>query len=93
MGTGSYIVRGLGNPDSFSSAAHGAGRRMSRNQARKHYTEADLKRQTTGVECRKDTGVVDEIPGAYKKIEQVIEEQRDLVQVEAKLRQVVCVKG
>ncbi|MCZ7417419.1 MULTISPECIES: RtcB family protein [unclassified Streptomyces] len=93
MGTGSYIVKGLGNPASFNSASHGAGRRMSRNQARKRFTTQDLERQTHGVECRKDSGVVDEIPGAYKPIEQVIDQQRDLVEVVAQLRQVVCVKG
>jgi tRNA-splicing ligase RtcB len=93
MGTGSYIVRGLGNTASFRSASHGAGRRMSRNAARRRFTTADLEAQTRGVECRKDSGVVDEIPGAYKPIEQVIEQQRDLVEVVAKLKQVVCVKG
>jgi tRNA-splicing ligase RtcB (3'-phosphate/5'-hydroxy nucleic acid ligase) len=93
MGTGSYIVRGLGNPESFQSASHGAGRRMSRNQARKRFTTEDLKSQTAGVECRKDSGVVDEIPGAYKDIDAVIANQSDLVEVVAKLKQVVCIKG
>ncbi|WKU45558.1 RtcB family protein [Streptomyces sp. VNUA116] len=93
MGTGSYIVRGLGNEASFNSASHGAGRRMSRNQAKKRFSERDLADQTRGVECRKDRGVVDEIPAAYKPIEQVMEQQRDLVEVVAKLKQVVCVKG
>jgi tRNA-splicing ligase RtcB (3'-phosphate/5'-hydroxy nucleic acid ligase) len=93
MGTGSYIVRGLGNPDSFESASHGAGRRMSRNKARKQFTETDLAEQTAGVECRKDSGVVDEIPGAYKDIDEVIRNQDDLVEIVAKLKQVVCVKG
>jgi tRNA-splicing ligase RtcB (3'-phosphate/5'-hydroxy nucleic acid ligase) len=93
MGTGSYIVRGLGNPDSFESASHGAGRRMSRNKARKQFTEADLAAQTAGVECRKDAGVVDEIPAAYKDIDEVIRNQDDLVEVVAKLKQVICVKG
>ena len=93
MGTGSYIVRGLGNPDSFESASHGAGRKMSRNKARKEFTEADLAEQTAGVECRKDRGVVDEIPGAYKDIDDVIRSQEDLVEIVAKLKQVVCVKG
>jgi tRNA-splicing ligase RtcB len=93
MGTGSYIVRGLGNADSFESASHGAGRRMSRNKARKRFTEADLAEQTAGVECRKDSGVVDEIPAAYKDIDEVIRNQDDLVEIVAKLRQVVCVKG
>ncbi|HET6636917.1 MAG TPA: RtcB family protein [Streptomyces sp.] len=93
MGTGSYIVKGLGNAESFQSASHGAGRRMSRNAAKRRFSERDLAEQTRGVECRKDSGVVDEIPGAYKPIEQVIEAQRDLVEVVAKLKQVVCVKG
>jgi tRNA-splicing ligase RtcB (3'-phosphate/5'-hydroxy nucleic acid ligase) len=93
MGTGSYIVRGLGNPASFNSASHGAGRRMSRSAAKRRYSARDLAEQTKGVECRKDAGVVDEIPAAYKKIEKVIEQQTDLVEVVAKLKQVVCVKG
>ncbi|MGC5543885.1 RtcB family protein [Streptomyces griseus] len=93
MGTGSYIVKGLGNEKSFNSASHGAGRRMSRNAAKKRFSTKDLEEQTQGVECRKDSGVVDEIPGAYKPIEQVIDQQRDLVAVVAKLKQVVCVKG
>ncbi|MFF9480974.1 RtcB family protein [Streptomyces sp. NPDC014733] len=93
MGTESYIVRGLGNEKSFNSASHGAGRRMSRNAAKKRFSTRDLEQQTAGVECRKDSGVVDEIPGAYKPIGKVIEQQRDLVQVVAKLKQVVCVKG
>ncbi|MFF4652448.1 RtcB family protein [Streptomyces sp. NPDC001380] len=93
MGTGSYIVRGLGNTAAFNSASHGAGRRMSRTAAKKRFTTRDLEDQTRGVECRKDSGVVDEIPGAYKPIEKVIEQQRDLVEVVAQLKQVVCVKG
>ncbi|MFG3117118.1 RtcB family protein [Streptomyces sp. NPDC048197] len=93
MGTGSYIVRGLGNPASFNSASHGAGRKMSRNAAKKRFTTRDLAEQTRGVECRKDSGVIDEIPGAYKPIEKVIDQQRDLVEVVAHLKQVVCVKG
>ncbi|MGW1030221.1 RtcB family protein [Streptomyces sp. NPDC002577] len=93
MGTGSYIVKGLGNEKAFNSASHGAGRRMSRNAAKRRFTTKDLEEQTRGVECRKDSGVVDEIPGAYKPIEQVIDQQQDLVQVVAKLKQVVCVKG
>ncbi|MFD7387650.1 RtcB family protein [Streptomyces sp. NPDC059852] len=93
MGTGSYIVKGLGNPLSFNSASHGAGRRMSRTAAKKRFSTKDLEEQTRGVECRKDSGVVDEIPGAYKPIERVIDQQRDLVEVVAKLKQVVCVKG
>lgn len=93
MGTGSYIVKGLGNAKSFNSASHGAGRKMSRNAAKRRFSTRDLEEQTRGVECRKDSGVVDEIPAAYKPIEQVIEQQRDLVEVVAKLKQVVCVKG
>lgn len=93
MGTGSYIVKGLGNEKSFNSASHGAGRKMSRTAAKKRFSARDLAEQTQGVECRKDSGVVDEIPGAYKSIEQVIEQQTDLVQVVAKLKAVVCVKG
>ncbi|MFF7592545.1 RtcB family protein [Kitasatospora purpeofusca] len=93
MGTGSYIVRGLGNEASFNSASHGAGRKMSRTAAKKRFSTSDLVEQTAGVECRKDAGVVDEIPGAYKSIEKVIEQQRDLVEVVAHLKQVVCVKG
>ncbi|MGW4274284.1 RtcB family protein [Streptomyces seoulensis] len=93
MGAGSYIVKGLGNEKSFNSASHGAGRRMSRNAAKRRFSVKDLEEQTKGVECRKDSGVVDEIPGAYKPIEQVIDQQRDLVEVVAKLKQVVCVKG
>ncbi|MFI6880347.1 RtcB family protein [Streptomyces sp. NPDC050400] len=93
MGTSSYIVKGLGNAKAFNSASHGAGRRMSRNAAKRHFTVRDLEEQTRGVECRKDSGVLDEIPGAYKNIEHVMEQQRDLVEVVAKIKQVVCVKG
>jgi tRNA-splicing ligase RtcB len=93
MGTGSYIVKGLGNEKAFNSASHGAGRRMSRNAAKRRFSTRDLEEQTQGVECRKDSGVVDEIPSAYKPIEQVIEQQSDLVEVVAKLKQLVCVKG
>jgi tRNA-splicing ligase RtcB len=93
MGTSSYIVKGLGNEKAFNSASHGAGRRMSRNAAKRRFSVRDLEEQTRGVECRKDSGVVDEIPGAYKNIDQVMEQQRDLVQVVAKLKQFICVKG
>ena len=93
MGTRSFIVRGRGSEASFESASHGAGRRMSRGQARKKFTLADLRAQTHGVECRKDGGVLDEIPAAYKPIEQVMASQQDLVEVVAELRQVLCVKG
>lgn len=93
MGTRSYIVRGKGNPESFESASHGAGRRMSRTQARKRFNVEDLCRQTEGVECRKDQGVVDETPHAYKDIDDVMARQTDLVEVVAVLKQVLCVKG
>jgi tRNA-splicing ligase RtcB len=93
MGTKSYIVRGRGNPESFSSASHGAGRRMSRNKAKQKYTVEDLRSQTAGVECRKDGGVLDEIPSAYKDIDKVMASQADLVEVVAELKQVLCVKG
>ncbi len=93
MGTRSYVVRGKGNPASFQSASHGAGRRMSRNAAKRRFTVADLVAQTEGVESRKDAGVIDEIPAAYKDIDEVIAAQRDLVEVVTTLRQVLCVKG
>jgi tRNA-splicing ligase RtcB len=93
MGARSYIVRGKGNPESFCSCAHGAGRRMSRTAAEKQFTPADLAAQTQGVICRKDKGVLDEIPGAYKDIDQVMANQADLVEVVHTLKQVVCVKG
>jgi tRNA-splicing ligase RtcB len=93
MGTGTFIVRGLGNREAFESAPHGAGRRMSRGQARRQFTIEDLRRQTEGVECRKDAGIVDEIPAAYKDIHQVIEKSADLVEVVTQVKQVVCAKG
>lgn len=93
MGTGSYIVRGLGNPASYESASHGAGRRMSRNQAKRRFTAEDLAEQTRGIECRKDPGVIDEIPAAYKDIDEVIRAQSDLVEVVARLRTLLCIKG
>jgi tRNA-splicing ligase RtcB (3'-phosphate/5'-hydroxy nucleic acid ligase) len=93
MGTKSFIVRGKGNALSFESASHGAGRRMSRSQAKKSFTVADLERQTAGVECRKDYGVVDEAPKAYKNIEHVLAQQADLVEIVTELKQVLCVKG
>ncbi|GAB3863676.1 RtcB family protein [Nocardioides maradonensis] len=93
MGTGSYVVRGLGNEASYCSASHGAGRRMSRTKAKKTFTVTDLEAQTRGVECRKDAGVIDEIPGAYKDLDSVIEAQTDLVEVVAKLTTLMCVKG
>ncbi|OGT79286.1 MAG: RNA-splicing ligase RtcB [Gammaproteobacteria bacterium RIFCSPLOWO2_02_FULL_61_13] len=93
MGAKSYIVRGLGNPESFCSCSHGAGRRMSRTAAKKTFTSADLEAQTRGVECRKDSDVIDEIPGAYKDIDAVMHNQSDLAQIVHTLKQVVCVKG
>lgn len=93
MGTGSYIVRGLGSTQSFQSASHGAGRRMSRNKAKATYTVEDLIEQTAGVESRKDQGIVDEIPGAYKDLHSVINAQSDLVDVVQHLRTILCVKG
>ncbi len=93
MGTRSYIVRGKGGAEALQSCAHGAGRRMSRTQAEKHYSIADLAEQTAGVVCRKDKGVLDEIPGAYKDIDEVMANQSDLVEVLHTLKQVLCVKG
>ncbi len=93
MGTKSFIVKGKGNVHSFCSCSHGAGRLLSRNKAKNVYTLDDLIEQTKGVECRKDEGVLDEIPGAYKPIDQVMENQADLVEVVATLKQVMCVKG
>ncbi|MGK7888288.1 MAG: RtcB family protein [Leptolyngbyaceae cyanobacterium] len=93
MGAKSYIIKGKGNHDSYCSCAHGAGRQMSRTKAKRTFTLDDLVQQTAGVECRKDPGILDEIPGAYKPIEQVMQNQADLVEVVATLKQVVCVKG
>ncbi|WP_349238415.1 RtcB family protein [Nocardioides sp. InS609-2] len=93
MGTGSFVVKGLGNPASYCSASHGAGRKMSRAKAKKLFSVEDLAAQTAGVECRKDQGVVDEIPGAYKDLNEVIKAQMDLVEVEARLTTLLCVKG
>lgn len=93
MGARSFIVRGKGNPESFCSCSHGAGRKMSRGAAKKAFTTADLEAQTAGVECRKDADVVDEIPGAYKSIDEVMANQSDLVDIVAELKQVLCVKG
>lgn len=93
MGARSYIVRGKGNAQAFSSCAHGAGRRMSRGMAKRTFNRTDLEQQTLGVECRKDKGVLDEIPGAYKDIDQVMENQQDLVETVHTLKQVLCVKG
>ena len=93
MGARSYIVRGKGNPESFMSCSHGAGRAMSRGEAKRRFTVEDHKRMTEGVECRKDAGVIDETPAAYKSIDAVMAAQADLVEIVHTLRQVVCVKG
>jgi tRNA-splicing ligase RtcB len=93
MGTKSYIVKGKGNEESFCSCSHGAGRRMSRTKARANFTVQDLIDQTKGIECRKDDNVLDEIPAAYKNIDMVMENQKDLVEPIFELRQLICVKG
>lgn len=93
MGAKSYIVRGKGHQDAYCSCSHGAGRRLSRTAANKHFTLADLAVQTEGVECRKDGGVIDEIPAAYKDIDAVMAAQADLVEIVHTLKQVLCVKG
>ena len=93
MGARSYIVRGLGNEDSFHSCSHGAGRRMSRTEAKKRFTLEEHRAATAGVECRKDKDVIDETPAAYKDIDAVMQAQKDLVEVVHTLKQVVCVKG
>jgi tRNA-splicing ligase RtcB len=93
MGAKSFIVRGKGREESYCSCSHGAGRRMSRTEAKRRFNRFDLAAQTSGVECRKDKGVVDEIPGAYKDIDRVMELQSDLAEVVHTLKQVVCVKG
>jgi tRNA-splicing ligase RtcB (3'-phosphate/5'-hydroxy nucleic acid ligase) len=93
MGARSYIVEGLGNEESFCSCSHGAGRKMSRGAAKRAFTVKDLEVQTAGIECRKDDGVLDEIPGAYKSIDEVMANQTDLVTVLHELRQIMCIKG
>jgi tRNA-splicing ligase RtcB len=93
MGACSFIVRGKGNAQSFDSCSHGAGRRMSRSEAKRRFTLADHRAATEGVECRKDKDVIDETPAAYKDIDAVMQAQRDLVDVVHTLKQVVCVKG
>jgi tRNA-splicing ligase RtcB len=93
MGAKSFIVRGRGNPESFMSCSHGAGRKMSRSKAKAMYTVADMISSTEGIECRKDSDVIDEIPMSYKNIDDVMNAQRDLVSIEHILRQVLCVKG
>jgi tRNA-splicing ligase RtcB len=93
MATKSYIVRGLGNLESFNSASHGAGRRMSRGAAKRQFTVEDLVEQTKGVECRKDSGILDEAPGAYKNLDQVMKDQADLVEIVVELKEIMCIKG
>jgi tRNA-splicing ligase RtcB len=93
MGARSYIVRGKGEPEAFCSCSHGAGRAMSRGEAKRRFTVEDHARATEGIECRKDASVIDETPMAYKPIDQVMAAQRDLVDIVHELRQVVCVKG
>ena len=93
MGARSFIVRGGGNAESFESCSHGAGRAMSRGEAKRRFTPADHAAATAGVECRKDADVIDETPAAYKDIDAVMAAQSDLVEVVHTLKQVVCVKG
>ncbi len=93
MGARTYIVEGLGNADSYHSCSHGAGRAMGRKQAARQFTVADLEQQTRGIECRKDEGVLDEIPGAYKDIDEVMAHQSDLVKIKHTLHQVLNIKG
>jgi tRNA-splicing ligase RtcB len=93
MGARSYIVRGLGNEQSFHSCSHGAGRAMSRTEARRRFSVAEHEAATAGIECRKDVDVIDETPMAYKAIEAVMHAQRELVEIVHTLRQVVCIKG
>jgi len=95
MGTRSYVVRGLGNSAAYESAPHGAGRNFSRGEARRRFTAADLTEAMKGVEWRSDIAeqLVDEIPGAYKSIDQVMEDARDLVMVDHELRQILNIKG
>jgi tRNA-splicing ligase RtcB (3'-phosphate/5'-hydroxy nucleic acid ligase) len=93
MGAKSFIIKGKGNAESYCSCSHGAGRLLSRSKAKDQFTLDDLIQQTQGIECRKDTGIIDEIPAAYKPIEQVMHQQSDLVEVVATLKQIICVKG
>jgi tRNA-splicing ligase RtcB len=93
MGARSYIVKGKGAAESFTSCSHGAGRRLSRTEAKKRFTIEDHKKATEGIECRKDAEVIDETPAAYKSIDEVMASQSDLVEIVHTLRQVVCVKG
>ena len=93
MGAKSFIVRGKGQSESFCSCSHGAGRKMSRTEAKRTFTLGDHRKATEGVECRKDQGVIDETPAAYKDIDTVMAAQTDLVEVVHTLKQVICVKG
>jgi tRNA-splicing ligase RtcB len=93
MGAKSFIVRGKGNAESLCSCSHGAGRAMSRGAAKRHFSVDDHVKATEGIECRKDEGVIDETPGAYKDIDAVMAAQTDLIEVVHTLRQVLCVKG
>jgi tRNA-splicing ligase RtcB len=93
MGAKSFIVKGKGNAESFCSCSHGAGRKMSRTKAKQVFTTADLEAQTKGVECRKDADVIDEIPEAYKNIDEVMANQADLVETVYELKQLICIKG
>jgi tRNA-splicing ligase RtcB len=93
MGARSFIVRGKGNPDSYMSCSHGAGRVMSRGEAKRRFSVEDHVKATAGIECKKDASVIDETPMAYKDIDKVMAAQSDLVEVVHQLRQVVCVKG
>lgn len=93
MGARSYIVKGKANPESFCSCSHGAGRKMSRSKAKLLFSQDDLIHQTQGIECRKDSGVIDEIPSAYKDIDQVMANQSDLVEILHTLKQILCIKG
>lgn len=93
MGAKSFIVRGLGNEESFCSCSHGAGRVMSRTEAKRRVSLTEHLQATAGVECRTDEGVIDETPSAYRPIEKVMEAQSDLVEIVHTLKQVLCVKG
>jgi tRNA-splicing ligase RtcB len=93
MGTKSYIVEGLGNDESFHSCSHGAGRKMSRTEAKRTFSLEQHAEATKGVECRKDVGVIDESPGSYKDIDEVMANQTDLVKPLFTLKQILCVKG
>lgn len=93
MGAKSFIVKGKGNNESFCSCSHGAGRKMSRSKAKRQFSQQDLIQQTEGIECRKDKEIIDEIPSAYKNIDEVMANQVDLIEVVHTLKQVMCIKG